>query len=141
MVGSTFTPTTWRDVDTTKARPATLGFQGSCAANQTQSADFLITDDSIVRGISFIAKGVTFGDKVTISVIDKDAVYAPANTVLAIPVKDLNCLADQQSQANYEAVAPQKILGGVYVRVTYTNNGLLSVVNYGVNLIILQVLI
>lgn len=141
MTGSTFTPTTWRDVDTTKAQPSTIGFQGTCDANQTQNTDFLIVDDSIIRGITFLARNVTFGDKITISIIDKDAVYSPADTVFATPIKDFNCIADQQTQADYEAIAPQKILGGLYIRVAYTNTGLLTAVNFGVNLIMMKVLI
>lgn len=141
MTGSTFSPTTWRDVDTTKAQPSTVGFQGNCAANQTQNTDFLIVDDSLMRGIKFLARGVTFGDKITISVIDKDGVYFPANTVVAVPIKDFNCIADQQTQAEYEAIAPQKFLGGLYLRVAYTNSGILSTVNFGINLIMMKVLI
>lgn len=141
MTGSTFSPTTWRDVDSTKAQPNTQGFKGTCSANTTQSTDFLIPDDNLIRQIEFMANGVTFGDKVSLSVVDKDAVYFPANTVIASPVNNFNCVADSQRQADYEAVTPQKILGGLYIRVSYTNTSLLSTVSYGINIIMMKVLL
>ncbi len=141
MTGSTFAPTIWRDIDNTKAQPNSMGFKGTCAANSTQSTDFLISDDSIVRGLEFLASGVLFGDKVSIYIVDKDGVYFPANTVLSNPVKDFNCVSDLQTQSNYESIVPQKILGGLYFRVTYTNTNLLTSVSFGVNLILLKVLV
>ena len=141
MTGSTFSPTTWRDVDSTKAQPATVGFQGSCEAGRTESIDFLISDDNIVRAIEFLAQDVTFGDKVDVVIVDKDGRYAPPGTVLATPIKEFNCVADQQKQANYEAVVPTKILGGLYFRVTYYSTGLLLPVQFGINLILMKVLV
>ncbi len=141
MVGSTYAPEKWIDVEASKVLPNVIGIAGTAAANTTTDFDTLIANDSIIRGIEFGAKACLFGDSVTIKVIDKDAVYAPANTVLALPVSAYTILADATFEAAYTAQVPKKILGGLYVRVSYTATSLLTAVNVGVNFLFIKVLV
>ncbi len=140
MTGSTYLPIRWIDVDASKVQPNAFGFSGTITAGQTQNIDALVSDDSFVRSIGLICKNHAFGDIVSFSVIDKDAVYFPANTVLAVPISNWNINSDTQSQGMYESIAPQKILGGLYIRISYNSNGL---VNVGVacNMILNKVLV
>lgn len=141
MVGSLYAPQTWRDVEASKVQPKVIGVKGSAAANTTTNIDTLIADDSLIRGIEFMTMGATFGDQVSISVIDKDAVYAPANTVLSIPINGYVMVGDSQKQAAYESVAPMKLLGGLYVRISYVNTALITSVSVGANFLFMKVLV
>lgn len=141
MVGSTYSPQTWASVMVSMVRPNVVGIKGSIPANTTGVIDTLITDDSLFKGMKLIAMTTTFGDTVSVTVVDKDGVYAPAGTVLLSPVLNFNISTDQQLQADYESVAPFKLLGGLYLRITYiSTGGLLSTTKIGVDLFLVTVL-
>lgn len=144
MTGSTYAPQTWNDVETSKVKPAVSGIMASITAGTTQNVDTLFANDSLIRGINIMAKTATYGDNLTISVIDIAGVYAPANTVLSVPVSNYYLSSDQISQEKYESVCPFKLLGGLYVRIAYTSTagGLLPpAVAFTVNFLMLQCLI
>lgn len=141
MVGSTYAPQTWHDVLAAMVIPHVMGIQASIPANTTQSIDTKITDDSLLRGVKLIAMNTTFGDTVSVKIVDVDGVYFPAGTVLSSPVLSFNISSDQQLQADYESVAPFKILGGLYIRITYVSTGgLLTSVKLGADLFLVTVL-
>lgn len=141
MIGSTYSPQRWIDVEAYKVQPKVVGITGSVPAGTTGSFDTLIADDSLIRGVLFLCQGHTFGDKVSFSVVDVDGIYAPAGTVVSTPISNWNINADLQLQAAYESLAPQKILGGLYVRVTYQSVGLLGTVKVAGNLLFNKVLV
>lgn len=142
MVGSTYTPQTWDTVQAAMVRPNVVGIKISIPTNTTVSTDTQIVDDSLFRGIKLIASNTTFGDTVSVKIVDVDGVYVPAGTVLSSPVLNFNISSDVQLQADYESVAPFKILGGLYLRITYiSTGGLLSTVKVGADLFLVTVLI
>ncbi len=141
MVGSRYAPQTWDSVQASLIAPNVIGIQASIPDGTTVSTDTLIADDSLFRGIKLIAMNTSFGDTINVLVIDKDGVYAPAGTVLSAPVLNFNISSDQQLQADYESVAPFKLLGGLYLRITYASTGgLLSSVKIGADLFLVKVL-
>lgn len=141
MIGSTCAPNRWQEVEVSKVQSATMGATGTATANTTTNIDVLISDDCLISSIELIASNATFGDTVTVKIIDKDGVYAPPNTVLATPVTNFNIIGDTQLQARYDAIAPFKILGGVYFRFAYTSTSLLTNVSVAANLILAKLLI
>lgn len=141
MLGSTYAPQSWVDLEASKVSPNVIGVQGSVTAGLTQSVDQLVADDSLIRSIQFLVRNANFGDKLSVSVVDKDGVYAPANTVLAAPVNNFNVNSDQQQQSSYDAAAPFKILGGLYIRTTYTSTGIITPVTVETNFLLLKILI
>lgn len=140
MTGSTYAPQTWNDVQASNVKPNIVGITGTCTANSTHNIDTLIADDSLIKSIEFFTNSAIFGDTITVSIIDKDAVYFPANTVVSTPVLDYNILPTG-SQSSYHSVAPFKILGGLYIRISYTSTGLLNTVSLGINFLFLKCLI
>ena len=141
MLGSKYAPQTWDAVQASLVAPSVIGVQGSVPDGTTASIDTLIADDSLFRGVKLIAMNTTFGDTVSVMVVDKNGVYAPAGTILSAPVLNFNISSDQQLQADYESVAPFKLLGGLYIRITYTSTGgLLSSVQLGADLFLVKVL-
>lgn len=141
MVGSKYTPQTWHDVMASMVQPNVIGIKISVPTTTTVSVDTQIPDDSLFRGIKLIASNTTFGDTVSVKIVDVDGVYAPAGTVLSSPVLNFNISSDQQLQADYESVAPFKLLGGLYIRITYVSTGgLLSTVKIGADVFLVTVL-
>lgn len=141
MIGSTYTPQTWDSVLVSMVSPNVIGIQASIPSGTTVSTDTRIADDSLFRGIKLIATTTTFGDTISVKVVDVDGVYAAPGTILGSPVLNFNISTDQQLQADYESVAPFKILGGLYIRITYVSTGgLLSTVKIGADLFLVKVL-
>lgn len=138
--GTTYAPQHWQDVDAVNVSTNVTGTTGTISAGQTQNIDTLIADDVLIRGIEFLLRNSAFGDTVTIKVVDKDGVYSPPNTVLGTPVSNYNVAADQQMQSSYQAVAPMKMKGGLYIRFTYSSTGQINV-NVAVNFLLLKVLL
>lgn len=142
MIRSIYAPQTWDEVVVSNIRPNVIGVQASIPSGTTQNVDTKIVDDSLFRGIKLIANNTTFGDTISVRVVDVDGVYAPPGTVLASPVLNFNISSDQQLQADYESIAPFKILGGLYLRVTYNSTGgLLSSVQLGVDIFLATILV
>lgn len=141
MTGSTYSPQTWQDVLVSAVAPHVVGIQGTIPNNTTANIDTQITDDALFRGLKLIATNTTFGDTVTVAVVDKNGVYFTAGTILSYPVMNFNISSDQQLQADYESIAPFKILGGLFIRITYiSTGGLLSSVKIGADIMLANVL-
>lgn len=122
MIGSTYAPSRWADIEAQKVRPNIMGIQDSADGSTTTTMEQLISDDSIIREIEIAADTANFGDTITLSVVDKDGVYFAANTVISVVANEYNVRTDT-NPSEYQAVAPFKIPGGVYIRCVYTNTG------------------
>jgi len=141
MIGSTFCPQMWHDVESSKVGPNVFGITGTATNSTTTTIDTLISDDSLIRGIEFSCKDQAFNDTVTMQVVDIDNVYGHgAGYVLATPVTNYTICADRQKQGGYEAVIPKKIPGLTYLRIIYTSTGA-SDVTIGLNVLALTVLV
>lgn len=140
MINSTFVPQRWQDVEASKVQPSTLGVAATITAQTTQSIDTLVADDSLIRAIEFLCRNQAFGDTISVSVVDVNGVYVPAGTVISTPVSNYNIVSDRQSQRSYEAAAPLKIRGGLFVRVTYVSTGA-TAVDVGINFLLLKLLV
>lgn len=141
MIASTYSPPSWRDVQAIKVEPNIFGISGSASPNSTTNIDVKIDDDSLIKAITPIIQNMNFGDTIDLYVIDKDGVYAPANTVLKHPISSYYMQTSQQLQFRYESVAPFKLLGGVYLRFAYANVNLLVAAQVKINLELLKVLV
>lgn len=141
MLGSTYTPQTWDSVMASMVASNVIGIQASVASGTTQNVDTRIADDVLFRGVKLIAQNTTFGDTVSVKVVDVDGIYFPAGTVLGSPVLNFNISTDQQLQADYESVAPFKLLGGLYIRLTYISvGGLLGFTKLGADFMLVRLL-
>jgi len=141
MTGSNYAPPTWPSVLASAVQPNVMGIQATVPVNTTKSIDTLIADDSLINGIQLLVNGSTFGDTVTVEIVDKNGVYFPANTVVATPVTNFNIITSDQLQADYHSIAPFKLLGGLYIRIIYTSTGgLLANVDVNANFILAKVL-
>lgn len=141
MIGSSYAPQTWSEVKASMVASNVIGIQASIACGTTQNVDTRIADDVLFRGVKLIAKNTTFGDTVSVKVVDVDGIYFPAGTVLSSPVLNFNISTDQQLQADYESVAPFKLFGGLYIRITYNSvGGLLSFSNIGADFMLVRLL-
>lgn len=142
VIGSTYNPQTWRDMESARVAPASLGASQTMTHGECTYLDILVPDDNFVRGIEIYCMNQVFGDTASIKVIDKDNVIGlGVNTILATPVSSWNITSDSQRQANYEAVIPKKIPGGTYLRISYTSIGDTNDVDLRVNLIMLKALV
>lgn len=144
MLASTYNPQTWAAVESSKVKPNVIGIAFTAQGNnQTTTVDTKINDDNLIRGIQVVAKIPSFGDKITIKVVDVEGIYTPAGTVLSTPVTDYQLASDVEKQCEYESVAPMKMLGGLYVRVIYVSTGglLTPDIKVGINLIFNKLLI
>ena len=140
MLGSAYCPQRWNDIEAGKVETQTIGTQATITASTVQNVDIILADDAYVRVIELRAKNHVFGDSVTAKIVDIDGVYFPAGTVIKTPILNYGLSEDRQQQANYEAVVPQKIPGGVYLRATYTSTGA-SDVSIILNLITVKLLV
>lgn len=126
MTGSTYAPSMWSDVVASGVRPNIFGVKFTCVALSTTTLDTVIANDSLFRGAELLVPSAVFGDTVTLKIVDKDAVYAPANTVLSTPVSSFYMMTGQERQT-YESICPFKIPGGVYFRIEYTATGIINI--------------
>jgi hypothetical protein len=139
MINSQYQPNNWAEMNPNKVQTHAFGIYDTVSANSTKTIDTLIADDSFVRAIEFMANGSTFGDTVTMKIVDVDGVYAPAGTVLGTPVDGWVIISDQDRKAAYEAIVPMLLKGGLYIRMIYVNTGLLGSVKIAFNLALLKV--
>lgn len=141
MTGSTYAPQRWSDVETSKVQPDTIGIKGTAAANTTTNIDTKIADDVLIRSVEPIIANMNFGDTITVSVVDVDGVYFPAGTVISSPVQNWNVQTSTQIQEDYQSISPFKMLGGLYVRIAYTNTNALVAASVEINFQFLKVLV
>lgn len=141
MSGSTYAPQTWTDVQALWVKPTAEGISDSCVIGSSKVTDYVLTDDILIRGIEFYATGLSFGDTITIDVIDTNGITGlPPGTILNTPVKNWRLNA-QDKMLKYESVAPLKGLATFTVRFTYNSVGFgLGSVNYAINLATMKVL-
>ncbi len=140
MIGSTYIPARWPDVEAQKIQPNVIGIQGTITKNTVQTIDTIVADDVLIRGIELSCLNSSFGDMVTIKIVDINGVYAPAGTVLSIPVLNYNVPLGQ-AKSSYESIAPSKMLGGLAIRLIYTSVGQTNDVSIGVNFLFVKILI
>ncbi len=138
MTGSTYLPARWTDVEASKIRPNVIGIQATITGNSVQTVDTLVLDDMLIRGVEFLSTNANFGDSLTIKIVDIDGVYAPANTIVSVPVS--NYVVPINNYSSYDSVAPMKMLGGLYLRIVYTSTGSTNV-SLGINFLFVKLLL
>lgn len=107
------------------ALPAVLGIP------TTTNIDYELTEDRLILGAYAILSGHSFGDKMTVQVIDKNNVLGyGANTVLNQFVTDWYVDPSVATQRGMEAPYPAKVFQGLFLRLKYTNTGLAPVAVY-----------
>lgn len=140
MRGSTYNPSKISDFEATKLNFLGYGQSVACAASTTTQADVFLNDDFLLSGGSCIVKGAAHGDHIAMQVIDIDNVLGyGANTMLKSFITNWY-VAEGSSSFLLEVPYPAKILGGLYIRITYTSTGL-TPVNFAVNFLLHKVLI
>lgn len=104
-----------------------VGYLYTCSPG-TVSQDELITSPIRLQGGYYWVKSPNLGDKVSLSVVDKDNVLGNGpDTVLAEYVKDLP-LAPWDHMHDVIAPTAGFIPAGIYLRLTYENTGTSDVV-------------
>lgn len=128
---TTYTASRMQDLDKNNLALFSQGVSGTAFANTTTNIDLLLTDDAILTGIYVITNGGSYGDKISIQVIDIAGTYFPANTVIATAVS--NWYVPPNINFHFSSVFPQKLLTSLTIRVSYTSNALLGSVFVGMN--------
>lgn len=97
------------------------GKHQTITAGETESIDFKVTYDALLNGGLLQAINAKAGDSIKAEVIDKDGVYAPANTVLNVWIPKWPVLVGEVM----DLTTPQagNIPKDVYLRITYTSTG------------------
>ena len=105
------------------------GFEFSAPAGQITSYDVSIPEERAMDGSEIWLGTKIFGCKADLKVVDKDAVYAPANTTLNQFAFDWNIHPDtlNRETPGYPAI----IHGGLYIRVEFNNPSANAVQVYG----------
>lgn len=126
LTGTSFSPLKFTEISRSDARPAFKGYAFTAAANTTTNYDIAITDDTIFEGGRFIGQNLNDGDYIDLYVIDKDNILGGGvNAVVLNPVSTWYIAAGESVQWDFSLPYPQKFLGGLYLRVSYTNTSLL----------------
>jgi hypothetical protein len=142
MINSTYNADRWDMVASYAIAPLAIGLTASCAAGTSTNLDYVLTSDAFFRGIQFLVSGATFGDTISLKIIDTLGVTgAPPGTVLLTPVSNWNIVSDQQNSITYESVVPKKIPGTFTIRIVYNSTGLLTPVSLAVNYELLNILV
>ena len=139
MVGSIYQPQTWQEMESSKVVAILSGTVHVAIAGQATNLDVLVPNDCFVRDVGIVLNGCAlFGDKITVSLVDKDGVYVSPGTVLSVPVTAWNAAPDLPM--TYSPTTPQKLLGGLYLRFRYESTGATNV-DIGINLSVLACLV
>ena len=72
MINSTYTPKRFEDLNADSCMVDNIGIQGTAAAGTTTNIDLKLTDDHLITGMDVSADNATFGDTVSLQVVDKD---------------------------------------------------------------------
>lgn len=123
------------DLDADRARFKIQGFKGTAAVNTTTNIDWKLPEERWTSGGILLAQGPHWGDKISLSIVDKDNVLgAGANYVLDTFVEDFYLISDSQFQIQIEAPYIALVPANVYVRIAYSNTSLLDPVECAMNL-------
>lgn len=133
MLGSTYNPKNVWDFDKTKIQTNHQSATGTITSGQTGNIDLALADDHLLTGIQIICSNHSFGDKITLQVVDVSGTYYPAGTVLAQFATNITVRSDVQEVIHETSNYPAKILGGLTLRVIYASNGTLTPINIAVN--------
>lgn len=110
------------------------GMGGTAAPNTMTPIDFQMPEDRWVSGGVLVTGAVTWGDTLSIKVIDKDNILGyGANTVLRTFAKDIHFPGNAFSMSitvPYVAF----VLAGLYFRIEYTNTSLIATAQIALNL-------
>lgn len=110
------------------------GVIGTAAADTTTDFDYAMTSSWALYGLGLLQNGATFGDYVSVKIIDKDNVLGyGANFVVATPV--VKAYVDpSSSRIQAESEYARTIPTGLYIRISYTSIALLTTTQVAVNL-------
>ena len=141
MVKSTYFSDTWGLMQAGSVLPNAIGITGLASARTSTSIDYTLKDDVFFRGIEFIARNQSFGDTLSLEVIDTNGITGvPPGTTILTPVSNWNLVTDFQRVLQYMSVTPQKALATMTLRLTYNSTGN-SDVNVAINYIFLKPII
>jgi len=142
MINSTYVPGKWSEIDSGKVAPFVFGITQTVPASQTTNINYILTDDVIIRGIEFLAKGSNFGDTISLKIIDTNGVTGVSpGTIIAVIVSNYILSSDLQKFLSYESVVPKKILATMTIQISYTSTGILTPINTAINFLLLKTLV
>ncbi len=111
------------------------GFGGTAAANTTTDIEWAFPEERWMTGGFVIAKDVTWGDTLTIKIVDKDNVLGMgSNLVIRTFVENMRLRSDAQWQGQIDVQYVTLIPAGIYVRAQYTNTHASNAAALGINL-------
>ena len=132
---TTFSPVSIMEFESTKLQ---LDAQGSCLQcniNTSTNLDLKMLHDYLVTGIYFKSTGSSFGDSVTMSIVDVDNIIGLGAGVVLRTFGTNWCMTPGENNILLQAQYPAKVLAGLYIRVVYnsvatTGDGPFVVSNY-----------
>lgn len=135
---TTYAPQHTNEMLTRAAAYSGKGVFGVCPAGQSLTLDLALPDDILIVGGRLLLENSKFGDRVTMQVVDKDGIAAPAGTVLGEYIQDW-FVGGQHDSLTVASPYPNKVPAGFYLRVIYTSTGTTDVsvaVNYDLHTIL-----
>lgn len=98
-----------------------VGVTGTAVKNTSTNIDYKIVETRKILGVHVFLKNHCYDDTMSLLVVDKDGVYAPANTILGDYGKDWNIDSSTESQGKENMLYAATVPTGVYLRAVYTS--------------------
>lgn len=109
-----------------------FGFKFTATKDTNTTHQYKLTESLSLRGGSLETDKMVFGDSFDVKIVDVDAVYYPAGTVLYDFIKDWQCHKDGFNELKEETITAI-IPVNVYIEVKYKSVGTVDDVKVGMN--------
>lgn len=120
-----YNPTRVMDFEASKLVYNGQGVSASMTIGTTTNLDYTFVDDCLVTGFYIVSNGGTFGDRISLQVVDMSGAFTGTpGTVMAQLMTNIRLppVADKEFKVAY----PRKALTGMGLRVSYTSTAILG---------------
>jgi hypothetical protein len=139
MQNSQFNPAHMSDFSRCALNLNAQGIIGVAIAGISTNFDYKFIDDHLLTGIEYIVSGSNWGDSMTLQIVDKDGIFAPAGTILNQFATNWYLSSIAIIKDEIRSCYPAKIPTGLYLRLIYNSTGTTNV-NFAINLEIHKVM-
>ncbi len=122
MLNTKFNPGNLSEINNVMMKANNQGVIGSCPAGAT-NIDFTPTSDTIITMINIVAQNCNWGDYLDCKVVDVSGTYFPAGTVVTQVITSAYMSSESKWSLSLYVDMPVKVLGGLTIRMIYTNTG------------------
>lgn len=112
-----------RDMNADVCRFRGKGVNFLATAGTTTVNNYKFTENRIIDGVQVLVNNASFGDYITIKIIDIDGIFYPANTILDIFAETWAVASDTQNQGIFRLPYGAEIISGLYLSIEYISTG------------------